>query len=258
MATKGTAPQSNTPENPEPAKEEFTVSSIEQFQTHFAAAFQIAATDLPQVLAQHREGSNPEHQKQITNLERVIADGTLDAAVLAILQTQVESMKPQLSWKQSEVADMLAVFKVRATTEADQKLANDIATEILRVSAAGSGKGKKAGTGVTRVSGAAKELQLACTLCDFKQANRRSDSATAPSHIANDIRKHLQDPHGFQFNTKQLEETVRQVVMGEIPRATLKNEKGEPVFQIAPVTGEVPAADNGAVASAPVPEPETV
>lgn len=256
-------PETETAETPEISEAEVS-DSIKRFSESFAICLEIATTDLPKVLQQQKDGSNPEHQKQIANLERVIADGAMPQELLDQIKLQVESMKPQLFWKQDVVADMLAVFQVRASDEASQELVKAVNHDVLRRAIAGTGKGKTAGTPVVRVEGAVKEVSIACLECDnFKQPNRRSDAISAPYKIANDIRKHTHDAHGYKFNTKQIEEGLRAVVAHEQPHLTVRNEKGDPVVQVMPTgaTAEIETpvvTDNGATAETPDTEIETV
>ena len=209
--------------------------SVEKFNRALEAAAVEAAKDLPLVLAQWQQGQNPDHAKVIRSLEGLLAaDSGLDESTRAILEARAEAMRPKLNWDKKTVERMVAL--VMWSDIHDHEVASQVRASVLKStgSPGGSGRGRKPGSVVTKVEGAAEQITLSCGQCDWSDT-KKSASASSPQNLASYVASHLKT-HDQKLSGKALVGAIKSVIMGEKESLTIHTPEGQALITFVAVS----------------------
>lgn len=203
--------------------------STEKFNRLFDQAASEAAHDLPIILAQFEQGQNPEHAKVLRSIEQLLAiDPDMDSVAREMLISRAEAMRPKLAWDQATIVRMVAVVLNAPTV--DQEAARSVQDKILKGrNPSGGGRGRKPGSTVQKVEGAAEKIELVSLIDSSYHEVVKSQSVSSPVNIANKVKKHLAE-NGYNFPTSSLAELINAVIMGENDTATVAAPDGAGLF----------------------------
>ncbi len=207
--------------------------TVEKFESLLLAAAREAAKDLPMIAAQYSQGQNPEHAKRIRALETALAlDPDMDPAMRQALEARVESMRPKLAWNRDAVLAMIRSVQ-HFPTQFDelQESVKALSTSLNRSVGSGIGgaRGRKPGSTVERVEGAASKLRAIVYNTDGTPRASfewRSDSKSAPATITRKLREQTAVV-GVNYPQNALEPVVRSVIMGEQDSAKVTTPAGD-------------------------------